>query len=159
MDDRDRELVEDYRTWFESAVLAEPWGGTPQRHDRREGSGFATRWPAGRRLWYELAIRPRLPQVRFGLMTDDADSSRDLERIMVDMDLTLQEFVSLGFAAVGLCWANPPVEHYCEQGQFYYFATPLDLKSLADLADPALRERTIRVARGYHHAFSGGNPG
>ncbi|MCP4246439.1 MAG: hypothetical protein GY778_05260, partial [bacterium] len=77
------------------------------------------------------------------------------EQMIAAADFTLQEFVAHGLEAAGLEWPDPPVEHYCERGRDFYFATPLDLKSIDVLADHLFREQAVRILRGYYVAFSG----
>ena len=53
----------------------------------------------------------------------------------------------------GLDWDEPPVEHYREGGEFFYFATPLELDDLGDLDWPETRNKVVRMLEGYLVAF------
>ena len=154
-----RRIVDAYRAWVESTVSADLPLAVLERHDREDGSTLASRWKVDHRLWYEIAVRPFLPQVRVAMLTDDPWRSRDFEQMIEASSLTLEEFVAQGIEAAGLAWRDPPVEHYCEWRTWFYFATPLDLKSIDLLADEAFRQKTHRVLMGYHHAFSNGGNG
>ena len=153
LDDHQRQIIDAFRTWIESAVDDEL--RSIERHDREDESVLATRWKVNNHLWYEVAVRPLLPQVRIGVMTDDPWRSKDFEQMIADSSLTIQEFVGLGFEAAGLDWPDPPVEHYREWDRYFYFVTPTDLKSIEQLADEAFREKASRILAGYQHAFSG----
>lgn len=154
-DEQQRRLADDFRDHIESALAPDEAFGPPIRHDREDGSTLATRWVMEEHVWFELAVRPTLPQMRVGILTDDRWRSEDFEQLIEDSGDTMQEFVELGFETAGLEWLEPPVEHYREHGQFFYFATPVDLKELAQLADEAIRDQAVRMLRGYQLAFSG----
>ncbi|HOA72190.1 MAG TPA: hypothetical protein PL151_06580 [Phycisphaerae bacterium] len=149
-------LVEEFRAWMESHVGgSSPWGQF-ERHDREDGSTLATRWAAGEHAWFEVAVRPFLPQVRVGILTDDRWKSEELEQRIEDSGDSMSEFVELGFETAGLEWPDPPVEHYREQAKYFYFATPLDLTDLKDVAEEGVRRKVLQMLEGYYHAFSGG---
>lgn len=148
-------LIADFRGWIEHHVNGTVNWGHAERHDREDGSMLATRWPAGEHVWYEVAVRPLLPQVRVSILTDDRWSSEELEQTIEDSGDTMSEFVELGFETAGLEWPAPPVEHYREHAQFFYFATPLDLTAVTDVADEAIRRKVLQMLEGYYHAFSG----
>lgn len=147
--------VEAFRHWIEQHVGSHAQWGRLERHDREDGSTLATRWPAGENVWYEVAIRPYLPQVRVGILTNDRWRSEELEQKIEDSGDSMSEFVELGFETAGLEWPEPPVEHYREQAQYFYFATPLDLSELTDVADEAIRRKVLQMLEGYYHAFGG----
>lgn len=150
----DRRTLADFRDWIEAAMHSEPGFDAPSRHDREDGSTLATRWAAGSHLWLELAIRPLLPQVRVGVLTDDRWKSEELEQMIEDSGDSMNEFVEQGFSDCGLDWTEPPVEHYRDQGRYFYFATPLDLGSLEELNTDAVRQKARRMLLGYASAFT-----
>lgn len=153
--DEQRGVIRDFRTWMEQHVgRGSQWAG-PQRQDREDESTLASRWPAGENLWYEVALRPHLPQVRVGVLTDNRWKSQELEQIIDDSGDTMSEFLELGFETAGLEWPAPPVEHYREHNQCFYFATPLDLHRLDDLGHEAIRRKVLQMLEGYYHAFGG----
>jgi hypothetical protein len=96
-----------------------------------------------------------LPQLRAGILTDDRWKSEDLEQAVEDTGDTMEEFVEMGFDEAGLDWKEPPVEHYRDQGKYFYFATPLDLPTLAQLGDAAVFDKVRRMFEGYYRAFQG----
>ena len=147
--------IRDFRQWCEQNLQGDERFGAPTRDDRTDHSTLATRWPtkANPQVWLEIAVRPFLPQVRVGLVTDDRWKSEDLEEKIQESGDTMSEFVGLAFEEAGLPWAEPPVEHYRDQGKFFYFATPLELGSLAELTDPHVRDKAKRMLEGYCHAF------
>lgn len=126
-----------------------------ERRDRDDRWVLISRWPIDGRWWLELTIRPTLPQVRMGVMTDDPERCRDAEKMIADLSLTIREFVGLGFKEAGLDWPEPPVEHYREGTERFCFATALDIESLEDLAGEAIRDKVLRVLDGYHRCFTG----
>lgn len=150
-----RDLVDSFRAAFEEAFANDARFKAPFRHDRPDGSTLATRWPtaANERVWLEIAVRPLIPQVRVGILTDDRWKSEDLEEKIEESGDTMSEFVEMGFEEAGLTWLDPPVEHYREETKFFYFATAVELPRLEDLATPAVREKTRQMFEGYFHAF------
>lgn len=149
----DRERIRRFREQFEARYSADPRFGPPLRDDRADESTLASRFPVAPRLWVEMCVRPFIPQLRAGIVTDDRWLSEDLEQTIEDSGDTMSEFVELGFEEAGLTWSGPPVEHYRDQGRYFYFATGLELKSLADLDDPAVQDRIRRMFEGYYLAF------
>lgn len=147
--------IHDFRAWIERGLNADPRFAAPTREDRPDHSTLATRWPsaANPRLWFEVALRPFLPQLRVGILTDDRWKSEDLEEKIQESGDSMSEFVGLGFEENGLDWPEPPVEHYREQLKYFYFATPLDLRSIDEIANDAIRRKTRQMIDGYFMAF------
>ena len=98
-------------------------------------------------------MRPFLPQVRVGLLTDDRWKSEDLEEKIQESGDSMSEFVGMGMHEAGLEWEEPPVEHYRAELKYFYFATPVELKTVEELADAAVREKARRMVEGYFKAF------
>lgn len=140
---------------MESKLAGDPRFGGPSRHDRPDGTLLATRWPAADnpRVWFEVAVRPKIPQVRVGLLTDDRWKSEDLEDKIEESGDTMREFVELGFEEAGLTWHDPPVEHFREELRYFYFATPLDLGSPDAMASEETRGKILQMLNGYWEAF------
>ncbi|MFO0974395.1 MAG: hypothetical protein U1A27_13285 [Phycisphaerae bacterium] len=151
----DRDVVTEFRAWFDAALRGDGRFGSAQREDRADDSTLASRWAAAvnPRVQFEVAVRPFLPQLRVGILTDDRWKSEDLEEKIQESGDTMSEFVGLAFEELGLAWAEPPVEHYRDQGKYFYFATPLELRSLAELADDKVRIRARQMLDGYFAAF------
>jgi len=154
-DDQKRQLVSTFRDWIESVVGARLEAGAPERFDRDDARTLLTRWSLEPHFWHEITIRPLLPQVRVGLMTDDRLRSRDFREMVEAGGYTLSEFVAMGCESAGLHWPDPPVEHYREQGDRFRFATPVDLPSIEQLADESFRDRIFRLSIAYDRAFRG----
>lgn len=155
LDHHQHELIERFRARIEAAMAGEAGFGAFLRDDRQDYSTLATRWVADTRVWYECTVRPFLPQVRAGIMTDDRWRSEGFEQMIEDSGDTMPEFVGLGFESAGLAWPEPVVEHYRDQGTYFYFATVLTLQSVDQLAQEAVVDKICRMLRGYHLAFSG----
>lgn len=153
--DEQKQRIAAFREHVEGRLSADARFGGCERSDREDLSTLASRWKVEEGVYYELTVRPFLPQVRAGIMTDDRWKSEDLEQKIEDSGDTMQEFVEMGFEAAGLDWIEPPVEHYRDQGKYFYFATPMDLKSLDQLADAGVRDKTLKMIEGYYAAFSG----
>ncbi len=148
--------IRDFRQWCEQNLQGDERFGAPTRDDRTDHSTLATRWPtkANPQVWLEIAVRPFLPQVRVGLVTDDRWKSEDLEEKIQESGDTMSEFVGLAFEEAGLPWAEPPVEHYRDQMKYFYFATPIELKTAADVANDVVRAKTRQMLDGYYAAFA-----
>jgi hypothetical protein len=151
LSDEQRQIIAAFRDWLEASTP--PGGAALERFDREDESTLATRWPAAERTWWEVAVRPFLPQVRVGVLTDDRWKSEELEQRIEDSGDTKSEYVEEGFEAAGLSWSEPPVEHYREHGKFFYFATPLELGDVRELADDLVRTRVRQMLAGYRAVF------
>lgn len=148
-------IVEDFRQWIGSALADQVRFKSIRRDDREDDSTLAMRWMHQETVWFEIAVRPFLPQVRVGIVTTDRWKSEELEQMIEDSGDTMQEYVEAGFDAVDLEWSDPPVEHYRDRGRYFYFATPLDLQDLEQLADDRIRDRIRLMFEGYYRAFAG----
>jgi len=98
-------------------------------------------------------VRPNVPQLRIGVLTDDRWKSEDFEEKIQESGDTMSEFVGMGFEEAGLAWHEPPVEHFREEMRHYYFSTAVNLESVGSLNDAALREKARRMVVGYLNAF------
>lgn len=177
-----RELagIESFRSHVESMVGRRLGLRQPERHDRDDHWIMATRWPFDAHWWLEMSIRPTMPQVCVGVLTDDRDRSRDAEKMIAGSSMTPREFVGVAFTEAGLDWPEPVVEHYRERAgdegatatdtrkggkgmnnaggraaERFCFVTPLDLQSLDDLTGELVRDRVLRMLEGYYRCFSG----
>jgi len=147
--------VTGFREWLESAADHQLRLADRIRIDREDRSTLAARWCIADRTWSEVVIRPFLPQVSVAIVTDDRQKNSTFKQMIEDSGDTLQEFVELSFDAVGLKWPEPPVQHYRDRDDLFYFATPLDLKSLGQLSQPATRRQVFQMLTGYCRAFAG----
>ncbi|MGE0482093.1 MAG: hypothetical protein AB7Q17_16650 [Phycisphaerae bacterium] len=154
LDERQRGWIRDFRDAFEARWRDDARFTSVERHDRTDESTLASRVAVAPHIWLELAIRPFLPQLRAGILTDDRWKSEDLEQAIEDSGDEMSEFIEMGFEEAGLTWREPAVEHYRDQGKYFYFATPLELPDLAALADPAVRDRIGLMFEGYYRAFA-----
>lgn len=150
----DMTKIEAFRNWLEEQVAATGRFGPAMRIDRDDRSSLMMRFPAGANLWLEIAVRPHIPQIRAGILTDDRWKSEELEEAIEATGDTMSEFIEAGFDEVDLDWSEPPVEHYREGGRYFYFATPLELRTIADLDRADIRQKALRMVMGYAAAFS-----
>jgi hypothetical protein len=141
LSDRDAALISAFRDWLDALGAGGAGGGPGLRDDRADGSSLLTRFPAGPRTWLEVAIRPYIPQVRVGIVTDDRWKNEELEEAVESTGDTMSEFIEAGFHEVDLDWRDPPVEHYRDRGKDFTFATPLDLKAISDLSHEDVRAK------------------
>jgi len=146
-------LVAACRRRFTARLADDARFGSPEPHDRPDGTSLALRFPVATGLALELAVRPLVPQLRVGLLTEDRWLNEDLEQAIEDSGDSMSEFVELGFEEAGLSWPDPPVEHYREQGRWFYFATAWEPCSLVELASDAALDRAAAMFAGYHEAF------
>jgi hypothetical protein len=145
--------VEAFRSEIERAAAAYPGFGELWREDRPDGAALASRFAVAPRVWIELVIRPQVPQIRAGIMTDDRWRNEELEEAIEETGDTMGEFVELGFDEAGLEWREPIVEHYRDQGKYFCFSTALDLSGPAQFSDRSVVERAAQMLRGYYEAF------
>ena len=150
-----RELVDAFRSNFEKALAGDSRFAGHHRHDRPDGSTISTRWASAvnPHVWFEIAVRPQIPQVRVGVLTDDRWKSEEFEEKIEESGDTMGEFVEMGFEEAGLTWLDPIVEHYREDMKYFYFATSLEPASIEELQGDAVRTKTRQMFDGYHHAF------
>lgn len=153
LNDEQRAIIETFRAYIEDSVTADDRYGAKSRLDRPDESILASRFEAAPKCWFEVAIRPMIPQVRVGFLTNDRWISEGAEEAIEGSGDTMNEFVESGFDDAGLDWANPPVEHFRESGEFFYFATPLSLDELAELNGDTVRNKVLRMLEGYLIAF------
>lgn len=149
-------LVQSFRAKLRDALGRAPHFGPSLDVDRADGSALATRFQVAPRLWIEVCLRPDLPQLRVGVVTDDRWLSEDLETLIEDSGDTMSEFVELGFEEAGLTWREPIVEHFRDADKCFHFATSLDLPALSDLSAAATFDKVLRMAHGYYEAFKPG---
>lgn len=142
-----------FREYVEQSVSADERYGELSRHDRPDGSLLASRFHMGGKCWLEVALRPFVPQVRVGFLTSDRWKSEEAEELIESSGDSMAEFVEMGFSDAGLDWTDPPVEHFREAGEFFYFATPLAIDELRELDNDDIRDKTLRMLEGYLVAF------
>lgn len=155
LNEAQRKSIADFRAWLESGLKGDARLGPAIREDRADESTLSLRWPSAQnpRVWFDVTLRPFLPQVRVGIVTDDRWKNEDFEEKIEESGDTMPEFVGLGFEEAGLPWTEPPVEHYRDQGKYFTFATPVELKTLDDLSVDSMRIKTRQMLDGYHVAF------
>lgn len=153
LNDEHRERIAAFRTYIEDTVANDDRYGDATRHDREDESTLATRFAAAPSCWFELALRPFVPQIRVAFLTDDRWRSEEVEQAIQDSGDTMEEFLELGFEDAGLEWEEPTVEHYRDGGKYFYFATPLTLDDLDDLDGDEVRDKALRMLEGYLVAF------
>jgi len=149
------DCVSAFRNRFEADLRGDARFAGVTRLDRPDGSLLATRFVTAEnpRVWLEVAVRPQIPQVRIGILTDDRWKSEDFEEKIEESGDTMREFVEMGFEEAGLEWLEPPVEHFREEMKFFYFATALDLSNTEQLTEPAVMKKCRQMLDGYYHAF------
>lgn len=150
-----RDRVESFRVQVETALTRDGRFAGSHRHDREDGSTLATRWQSSvnEHVWFEIAVRPLIPQVRVGILTDDRWKSEDFEGKIEESGDTMSEFVEMGFHEAGLEWLEPTVEHFREEMKYFYFATAFELRDLNELADSAVGNKARQMLEGYYRAF------
>lgn len=146
-------VITEFRHTIESAAGQLAGFGEMSREDRADGSTLTSRFEVAKRIWIEMVIRPGIPQVRAGIMTDDRWLNEELEEAIEETGDTMPEFIESGFDEVGLEWREPVVEHYRDQGKYFVFATAFEPASLDDLSKPATVDKTLKMLRGYYEAF------
>ena len=139
----------EFRQWAESLLAEQPNAGKSVDSDREDGSTLTTRWPVADDLFLEITVRPLIPQVRIGIVTDDRWKSEEIEQAIQDSGDNMSEYLELAFSEAGLDWEEPPVEHYRHEGKWFSFITPLEIGSLGALDDDAMRDKVARMVRGY----------
>ncbi len=151
--DDEREQIAAFRTYIADAVGNDDRYGEAIKCDREDESTLAMQFEAGPSCWFEIALRPSIPQIRVGFLTDDRWRSEEVEQAIQDSGDTMEEFVEVGFEEAGLPWEEPPVEHYRDSGKYFYFATPLALEDLFELEQDVIRNKVLRMLDGYLIAF------
>lgn len=153
LNEEQRATIEAFRSYIEDSVGTDDRYGTKVRHDRPDETILASRFEAAPKCWFEVAVRPTIPQVRVGFLTNDRWISEGAEEAIESSGDSMSEFVESGFDDAGLDWNNPPVEHFREAGEFFYFATPLDVDELNMLNTDEVRNKVLRMLEGYLIAF------
>ncbi len=151
--EEDHELIEAFRTYIEDSVENDDRYGACNRLDRNDASTLAMRFEVTPTCWFEVALRPVIPQIRVAFLTNDRWLSEELEQAIQDSGDSMEKFVGVGMNEAGLDWDEPPVEHYHDGGEFFYFATPLSIDELPDLERDQVRNKVLRMLEGYLIAF------
>ena len=158
----EREIVEMFRDYVAGAVAADDRYGSATRHDQEDESTLALRFEAATACWFEVAVRPFVPQIRVAFVTSDQTRSEEIEQAVGEAGSSLTGFVGEAFRDAGPNWPAPPVEHYSGPDGLFYFATPLDaiesqelddFTDLVDLEHEQIRGRVLRMLEGYLIAF------
>ncbi len=149
----DHAIIEAFRSYVEDSVGMDERYGESGRCDLEDGTTLATRFEAAPGCWFEFALRPGIPQIRVGFVTNDRWKSEEIEQSIQDSGDTMGEFVGIGMEEAGLDWEEPPVEHYREAAEFFYFATPLPIEDFMDLEKEETRNKVLRMLEGYLIAF------
>jgi hypothetical protein len=144
------EIIESFRQWLAEEVARAFELGAEQRLDRADSWRLCSQWQAEKHLWLAVLIHPTFPQVKIGLMTDDSCHDRDLADMVEASGMTLQELVVANLKRANIDWSDPPVEHYCEKRSWYFWTTPIELTTIEQLEDSAIRERVFSLAKAYH---------
>lgn len=152
LQDADRERIAAFRDAFERRYAQDERFSRVVREDRPDESYLTSRFAVAEHVWLEMTIRPFVPQVRAGIVTDDRWRNEDIEERIEETGDTMSEFVELGFDEAGLEWRDPPVEHFREAGKYFCFVTPFEISSPAELDGPA-GDRLTKVFEGYYEAF------
>lgn len=153
LNDKQARLCAEFREWLTAKIAEDDRFGVDDDDDRDDGSTLTTRWSITDELYIQVSIRPLIPQLRVGVVTDDRWKSEEIEQGVQDSGDTMDEFLELGFADAGLDWDEPPVEHYRDQGKWFSFITPLELDRLEMLADNATRDKVLKMIDGYCRSY------
>ena len=93
----EREIIEVFRDYVEGAVAADDRYGPPTRQDRDDESTLAIRFEAAAACWFEVAVRPFVPQLRVGFLTKDQTRSEEIEQAVAEAGSSLEAFVGDAF--------------------------------------------------------------
>jgi hypothetical protein len=149
----DRKSVEAFREYVEGSVAADDRYGPVSRHDTEDWSDLATRFEVGRSCWLEVTLRPLVPQIRVGFVTDDPAVNEEVGQALQDSEHTTEALIASAFEDAGLDWADPVVEHGSVGGEYFYFATPLEIEDTLDFDSERIRDTTVRMLEGYLIVF------
>ncbi len=149
----DKDRIESFRALIEDTVTTDDRYGPLSRHDRSDESTLASRFHSGPSCWFEVSVRPLIPQVRVAFLTEDRWKNEECETAIEESGDSMEEFVGMGMEEAGLDWPEPSVEHYREEGKYFFFATPLALEELRDLDQDEIRNKTLRMLEGYLISF------
>lgn len=149
----DRQSIEAFREYVEDSVAEDERYGTATRHDAVDESVLATRFEAGPSCWFEISLRPLIPQLRVGFLTRDRAMGEDIEQALHELGGTVEGLVASSFAEAGLDWPDPVVERGSEGEEGHYFTTPLNIEDLFDLDFEQIRNKAVRMLEGYLIAF------
>jgi len=152
-DDDKSGFVKAFRAWVEAKLAKNDTYHAPQHFDRDDGSTLTARWPMHGSLWLEVTVRPLIPQVRVGIVTEDRWKSEEIEDAIETSGDNMSEYLEVALAEAGLDWSDPPVEHYRDQGRWFSFVTPIELSQIQQLADDQLRTRVLQLIEAYTASY------
>src|SRR3972149_5331080 len=151
--EQDRDRIESFRTFIADSLATDDRYGPASPNDREDHSTLATRFSARPSCWFEVAVRPFIPQVRVGFLTDDRWKSEELEQAIQDSGDTMQEFIGVALEDAGQEWPDPPVEHYREGGTSFCLRHGSPKEILGYLDSEKIHYDDFTMGEGYLIAF------
>lgn len=147
------EQIDAFLSYLEDLSASDDRYGTTSRCTGLDESSLATRFEVEPSCWLEVGVQPEVPQIYVALVSQSASASAEIVEAIRECEEPLSGVVEGAFAAAGLPWPDPPVDHESVDGESFYCATPLEIEDLDDLDLPELRGKAARMLEGYFIAF------
>ena len=151
--EHEREWSESFLSFIEGLVADDDRYGEAMRVDAADESTLALRFAGGSDCWLEVVLHPSVPQLYVAFVTSDATISEEITAEASESGTSVAALVGGGFAAAGLDWPDPPVEHLVDDQGLHCFLTQLVIEDIVDLDLSSIRDGAARMLEGYLVAF------
>lgn len=148
-----RMTVDEFREYVEDAVAPDERYGPPIRWEAPDGSVLVSRFDAGGRCWFEVAVHAGVPSVQVGLLAADPEIAEDIKATIAEVEGGAADWLAENFAEAGLDWSDPPVETGLSADNAFRVFTTLTLEYLSELESGEVRDQVLRMLEGYFIAF------
>ncbi|MFQ5463293.1 MAG: hypothetical protein ACE5E5_11790 [Phycisphaerae bacterium] len=149
------EIVDAFLDYLDGEFSGDERYGPAERYDRKDESSRALRFSLGPNCWIEAAVRPAVPEVRVGFVTDERSIFDEILNLLADAEETPSENLERALADAGLPWEDPVVDQETIDERFHRFSTPLKLEVLddLDLGFMKVRSKVPKMIEAYLVAF------
>jgi len=127
------EIVDAFLDFLDGEFSGDERYGPAERYERKDESARALRFALGPNCWIEAAVRPDVPEVRVGFVTDERSIFDEIVNLLADAEETPSENLERALTDSGLPWEDPVVEQETIDERVHRFSTPLKLEALDDL--------------------------
>ncbi len=149
----DYELVAAFLEYVEGIVEADDRYGPAMRSEGETEGESTLRFDAGNNCWFEVTVRPTVPQVAVSFRTQSPEVGEEFVQSVSDAETTIEAYLGGTFAEAGLDWPDPTVTHDREADGGHVFSTTMDTEDCVELERSEFRGKVVRVLEGYLIAF------
>ncbi len=149
------EIVDAFLDFLDGEFSGDERYGPSERYDRKDESSRALRFSLGPNCWIEAAVRPNVPEVRVGFVTDERMIFDEIVNLLADAEETPSQNLERAMADSGISWEEPVVDQETIDERFHRFSTAFTLEALddLDLGFMKVRSKVPKMIEAYLIAF------